>query len=111
MTKHTESYPLTLKKTVINDSFWSEYQKLIRDVVLPYQRDALNDNIPGAEPSHAIKNFKIAAGLETGEFQGWVFQDSDVAKWLEAVAYSLSQTPDSELERSADEVIDIIEKA
>lgn len=111
MTKHTESYPLTLKKTVINDSFWSKYQKLIRDVVLPYQKDALNDNIPGAEPSHAIKNFKIAAGLETGEFQGWVFQDSDVAKWLEAVAYSLSQTPDSELERSADEVIDIIEKA
>ncbi len=111
MTKLTESYPLPLKKTVIKDSFWSEYQKLVREVVLPYQKDALNDNIPGAEPSHAIKNFKIAAGLETGEFHGWVFQDSDVAKWLEAVAYSLSLTPDRELERSADEVIDIIEKA
>ena len=111
MTKLIEFCPLPLKKTVINDSFWSEYQKLIRDVVLPYQKDALNDNIPGAVPSHSIKNFKIAAGLETGEFQGWVFQDSDVAKWLEAVAYSLSLKPDRELERSADEVIDIIEKA
>lgn len=111
MTKLIETYPLPLKKTVIKDSFWSEYQNLVRDVVLPYQKDALNDNIQGAEPSHAIKNFKIAAGLETGEFCGWVFQDSDVAKWLEAVAYSLSLTPDRELERSADEVIDIIEKA
>ena len=111
MTKLFETYPLPLNKTVIKDSFWSEYQKLVRDVVLSYQKDALNDNIPGAEPSHAIKNFKIAAGVETGEFYGWVFQDSDVAKWLEAVAYSLSLTPDRELERSADEVIDIIEKA
>jgi len=111
MSKLTETYSLPLKKTVINDSFWSEYQKLIWDVVLPYQKDALNDNIPGAEPSHAIENFKIAAGLETGEFHGWVFQDSDVAKWLEAVGYSLAIHPDAELERSADEVIDIIKKA
>lgn len=111
MTKLIESNSLPLQKTLIKDSFWSKYQKLIREVVLPYQKDALNDNIPGAEPSHAIKNFKIAAGLETGEFYGNVFQDSDVAKWLEAVAYSLTQTPNPELERSADEVIDIIEKA
>jgi len=111
MTKLIESNPLPLKKTVIKDSFWSGYQKLVREVVIPYQRDALNDNIPGAVPSHAIKNFRIAAGLETGEYQGWVFQDSDVAKWLEAVSYSLSIHPDAELERYADEVIDIIEKA
>jgi DUF1680 family protein len=47
-----------------------------------------------AEPSHAITNFRIAAGLEKGEFYGMVFQDSDVAKWLEAVAWSLCQKPD-----------------
>ena len=40
---------------------------------------------PGAEKSHAIENFRIAAGESKGEFYGTVFQDSDVAKWLEAV--------------------------
>ena len=37
--------------------------------------------------------------------------DSDVAKWLEGVAYSLAVKPDNELEARADEIIDIIEKA
>jgi DUF1680 family protein len=40
-----------------------------------------------------------------------VFQDSDVAKWLEAVAWSLCQKPDAELEKTADEVIELIAAA
>ena len=40
-----------------------------------------------------------------------VFQDSDVYKWLEAVAWSLMWHPDSELEKTADETIDLIGKA
>ena len=40
-----------------------------------------------------------------------VFQDSDVAKWLEGVAYALEVRPDAELEERADKVIEIIEKA
>lgn len=63
------------------------------------------------EKSHALANFRIAAGLEEGEFYGMVFQDSDVAKWLEGVAYALEVRPDTELEERADKVIEIIEKA
>ena len=68
-------------------------------------------NCPGVEKSHALANFRIAAGLEEGEFYGMVFQDSDVAKWLESVAYALEVRPDAELEERADKVIEIIEKA
>lgn len=100
-----------LKDIKINDSFWSKYVQLIREEAIPYQWEALNDRIPDAEPSHAVKNFRIAAGLEQGEFQGFVFQDSDLAKWLEAVAYSLETHPDAELERTADEMIAVIAKA
>src|SRR5690349_14707087 len=96
------------KQVRIEDGFWNAYTKLVRDTVIPYQWDALNDNIPDAEPSYAIRNFRIAAGLEEGEFGGMVFQDSDVAKWLEAVGYSLANHPDPELERTADEVIELI---
>ncbi|WP_160724392.1 glycoside hydrolase family 127 protein [Bacillus sp. USDA818B3_A] len=102
---------LPLNKVKINDPFWSYYINLVRDVVVPYQWDALNDRISDAEPSSAIKNFKIAAGEEKGEFHGMVFQDSDVAKWLEAVGYLLSMERDEELEKIADGIIDIIAKA
>lgn len=107
--EHVARVPLN--KVKIKDDFWSYYIDLVRSVVVPYQWDALNDRIEAAEPSGAIRNFKIAAGLEEGEFYGMVFQDSDVAKWLEAISYLLESQPDPELERTADEVIEIIAKA
>lgn len=105
------SKPVPLQHVQIQDGFWSGYSKLIREVVIPYQYETLHDRVPGVEPSHAIRNFRIAAGKEEGEFGGFVFQDSDLAKWLEAVGYSLMNHPDEELERKADEVIDLIEAA
>ena len=100
-----------LKSVKIEDSFWSERQELVADVVIPYQEKILNDEVEGAEKSHAFANFRIAAGLEKGEFYGMVFQDSDVAKWLEGVAWSLADRPDAALEKRADEIIETIEKA
>ena len=100
-----------LHKLKIDDPFLGQYQRLVREVVIPYQWDALNDRIAEADPSHAIENFRIAAGLQSGEFYGMVFQDSDVAKWLEAVSWSLCQQPDTELEKTADEVIELVAAA
>jgi len=105
------TYHIKLKQIEIRDLFWSEKQELVTDVVIPYQEKILDDKIPDIEKSHAFANFRIAAGLEDGEFYGMVFQDSDVAKWLEAVAYSLCIKPDKKLEERADQVIEIIEKA
>lgn len=100
-----------LHQVHIWDEFWSYYINLVRDVVVPYQWDALNDRVNSAEPSGAVRNFKIAAGLEQGDFYGMVFQDSDIAKWLEAVAYLLESKPDPALEDIADGLIDIIAMA
>lgn len=41
-------------------------------------------------------------------FYGYVFQDSDFAKWIEAVGYSLTQHPDEKLEAVADAAIDVV---
>ncbi|HOO26915.1 MAG TPA: glycoside hydrolase family 127 protein, partial [Lachnospiraceae bacterium] len=105
-----------MKNFQMNDPFFSRYETLIKEAVIPYQEKALNDEIPGAEKSHAIANFKIAAKyLQSGEqpedFYGMVFQDSDIAKWLEAVSYSLILFPDKELEARADALIDLIGSA
>ena len=45
---------------------------------------------------------------EPDKFYGFVFQDSDFSKWIEAVAYSLIQYPDAQLEQTADEAIDLV---
>lgn len=103
--------PVPWNRVRIEDAFWSSYIDLVEKVVIPYQWDALNDRIEDAPPSRAIRNFRIAAGEEQGEFYGMVFQDSDVAKWLEAVAYMLAVRPNPELERIADETIDLIARA
>lgn len=128
-----------IKEVTVNDKFWSYEQKLVRDKVLPYQWDILNDRVPEATPSYCMHNF-IAAGKlnkrrdELGkkfiepkftyrgfealpedpknpkddEFYGFVFQDSDFSKWIEAVGYTLATHPDAELEKIADEAIDIV---
>lgn len=106
--KHQASAPLPLRQVRVQDDFWGTYQAMVMDSMLPYQWDALSDNIPGAAPSCCLRNFRIAAGLETGDHGGFVFQDSDLAKWLEAVAYALTLRPDPALEQRADEAIRLI---
>lgn len=107
----TNSNLLSISKVAINDGFFTPYINLVKDVVIPYQWEVLNDNIPEADKSHCIKNFRIAAGLEEGEFYGFFFQDTDLAKWLEAVAYSLQTTPNEGLEKLADDAIELVGKA
>lgn len=107
----------------ITDKFFNNYKELIRTEMIPYQWKVLNDeidvnierernddNIPNRK-SHALENFRIAAGLKEGHHYGWVFQDSDVYKWLEAVAYSLKSHPDGELQKLADETVHLIGQA
>lgn len=138
MNMQEQSNPISLRKMNADDSFWSQKMELVRKEVIPYQWNALNDLIPDAEPSYCMHNFKIAAkrNLErknkdvtfrepsftkTGwvftpkdkrnpddDFYGFVFQDSDFYKWVEAVAYSLTWHPDPELEEIADEAIEIV---
>ncbi|MCL2548726.1 MAG: glycoside hydrolase family 127 protein, partial [Symbiobacteriaceae bacterium] len=92
----------------IDDPFWNRITDLVRQEVIPYQWAALNDQVPGAAPSGCIRNFEIAAGRASGEHKGYVFQDSDLYKWLEAVAFSLEQHPDPDLESLADAAIELI---
>ena len=102
---------------ISENGFIYKFQKLIKEVVIPYQYSVLNDSAEdNAVKSHVIKNFINAANVLEGKdkgdgFYGAVFQDSDVAKWLEAVSYSLAIIPDTKLEFIADKVIDIIAAA
>ncbi len=132
------SRPLSLRDIQITDSFWSKEMELVRTEVIPYQWNALNDRIPDAAPSYCMHNFRAAARKNRerkalgdaysephftregwvflpddpkhpdAQFYGFVFQDSDFYKWVEAVGYSLTQHPDPELEALADEAIEVV---
>ncbi len=108
MNLNTFGKPLQINHINVKDNFWKKKMELARTHVIPYQWEALNDRIEGAEPSYCMQNFKIAAGMMEGEFKGFVFQDSDFAKWIEAVGYSLMWNKDEGLERIADGAIDIV---
>ncbi|MBQ8972650.1 MAG: glycoside hydrolase family 127 protein [Clostridia bacterium] len=97
-----------LQHASIRDPFWARIREVVRKEGIPYQWRALNDQIPDAEPSYCMRNFRIAAGQEQGAHAGYVFQDSDVAKWLEGAAYTLRWHPDAELEATVDGAIEQI---
>jgi len=63
-------------------------------------------------PSYTFRGFETLPedpkNPDPDKFYGFVFQDSDFFKWIEAVAYSLTVHPDPELEKTADEAIDIV---
>jgi hypothetical protein len=112
-----------MNQLTITDAFWTRYRQLIRHEMIPYQWNVLHDKekisiekerdedfIP-SEKSHAIENFKIAAGRSKGHHYGWLFQDSDVYKWLESAANAYALKPDNNLKDMMDEVIELIEEA
>ncbi len=94
-----------IRDVKIDDRFWNSFRETVIREGIPYQWKALNDEIEDAAPSYCMRNFRVAAGKEQGTHGGRMFQDSDAAKWLESVAYSLRWHPDPALEAIADEAI------
>ena len=58
-----QSKGISLKKINVTDRFLKHEMELARTEVIPYQWEALNDNVEGAEPSFCMRNFKLAAKL------------------------------------------------
>ena len=83
----------------IQDNFWSPRLKKHISTTLPVCIDQIENQ------TGRIRNFENAAKRE-GEHSGIFFDDSDVYKALEGMAYSLINNPNPELEKKADEWID-----
>ena len=75
--------PLSLAHVQLDDTFWTRYREVNRTVVLPLQYQQ-------CEVTGRLNNFRRAAGLYQGAFEGIFFNDSDVYKWLEAASWTLA---------------------
>jgi DUF1680 family protein len=95
--------PVVLNHVAIEGGFWGARVETNRTATLPIEYDQLK---------------------KTGRLDVWrldwkegqrprphIFWDSDIAKWIEAAAYSLSSHPDPELEKLIDEAVALMEKA
>ena len=91
--------PVKFSDVAIDDSFWSPRLQRHKDVTLGVCIDQIENR------TGRIRNFENAAKGEGGH-SGIFFDDSDVYKALEGMAYSLQNIPDPVLEAKCDEWID-----
>lgn len=82
--------PLPTGDARITGGFWALRQER-------NGRDAVRSGYQQLETAGNFRNLRIAAGLEEGEAVGPIFMDSDVTKWLEAVAWEYGRAPAEDL--------------
>ena len=96
--------PVKFSEVSIDDSFWSVRLDKHKHNTVAVCIDQIENR------TGRIRNFENAAKGE-GEHSGIFFDDSDVYKAMEGMAYSLQLYPDPELEAKCDEWIDKIAAA
>ena len=87
--------------------FWAERFKACQDSMIPHLWSVYTDPKMG----HAMQNFEIAAGLDTGAHVGPPFQDGDFYKLLEAMTAMYAINKDPKLGAELDKTIALIAKA
>jgi DUF1680 family protein len=99
-----ELHPIDAGGVRIGDGLLGDRQRLNREVTLLHGAQEL-------KRAGTFENFRIAAGQAAGSHRGLVFSDSDVYKWLEALAWEIGREPSAELKRRATEAIELVAAA
>lgn len=97
--------PVDFSDVEVCDGFWAPRIAMLSDVTVPFCLDQCCNR------TSRVRNFRIAAGLEEGEWQGLFYDDSDLYKMIEGAAYSLRNRKNPELEAQIDSIIAAIEGA
>jgi DUF1680 family protein len=97
--------PVNFSQVEIEDSFWKPRIHTVSKVTIPV---CINQT---EVKTARIRNFEKVAAKKGEQHEGIYYDDSDVYKALEAMAYSLKNYPDPNLEKKADEWIDKIAAA
>ena len=97
--------PVNFSKVHITDQFWKPRIDKVTTVTIPvciYQTEVKTPR---------IRNFQKVARKKGEKHEGLYYDDSDVFKALEAMAYALQNGMDTALEHKIDEWVDIIADA
>jgi hypothetical protein len=96
--------PLPLGDAPITGGLWAERQRVNRETTIPMGAEQL-------EAAGSFENFKAASTRQRGRYRGPVFQDGEVYKWLEALAWEQARGADPQLASWQREVTGLIRDA
>lgn len=97
--------PVNFSQVTITDRFWKPRLET-------HAGTTLGVCIEQCElATNRVRNFAIAAKVIPGEFEGLVYDDSDLYKMIEGVSYSLTNHSNPALEAKIDTIVDYISKA
>jgi hypothetical protein len=83
--------------------WWGQWQARNRLTTLPYGISAL-------ESAGNLDNFRRIVGETDGPYRGFAFNDTDIYKTLEAIAWSLASYPDPTFDSYIDSVAQLLSK-
>lgn len=86
--------------------FWGERFAVVKEAMLPTMWEIMR----GTHHSHFVENLRIAAGLSEGKHRGAPWNDGDLYKWMEGAAAVYALTRDEAIDRTLDELIELIGK-
>ncbi|GAA4010756.1 glycoside hydrolase family 127 protein [Deinococcus rubellus] len=101
---HARLHPVALGRVHLTDTFLEPRRRINRDATLLSQYRHLED-------THTLRNFRRVTDGSGEPFVGYVFNDTDVYKWLEAAAWTLTEDHDPALEDMIAEATGLIESA
>lgn len=107
LSKYAKLSGLDMTAITWTNGFWADRFKVCRETMIPNLWRIYSDPKMG----HAIQNFEIAAGLDTGSHGGAPFQDGDFYKLFEAAAAVYAATHDPKIDRMMDQTIVLFAKA
>ncbi|MEP7143760.1 MAG: beta-L-arabinofuranosidase domain-containing protein [Ferruginibacter sp.] len=96
--------PVSFSKVTVTDAFWKPKMEIVSTATLAACVNYTQDK------TGRIRNFEKAA-KKKGKHEGVYYDDSDVFKAIEAIAYALRNRPDATLQKNTDEWIDKIAAA
>lgn len=97
----TAIQPLAYTAVRLTDPFWAPRLETNRKVTIWHELEQ-------CEITRRISDFAAAAGKGGPRSDGYLFNDSDLYKVLEAAAYALATDPEAKLEQRVDEIIELI---
>ena len=95
---------LEFRNVSLNEGFWTKKITVNRKASLQFGFEML-------KKAGNFDNLRIAAGSFKGKYRGYVFIDSDIYKWLEALAWEIGREPDEDLSSMADQAIALVAAA
>lgn len=93
---------LPIRNVEIRDHFWAPKLKVYREKTIPHSWFYMQWELRALQ--------KAAGQAVEGELNG-TWGEANLFKFMETVAYALAQSPDPDLERRADEVIELVAAA